>query len=163
MKLHGSGVTLCLGYGSTCLEDVGINRSPHAGFLENCSGSRRSRSQRIQAATLGTKLLARQVQGRSSSTTPFRKPISLSAEMNGKCTEASYGHTATKGTCKDSSSTIDSVQGSVTGYKDVSRVDGRAPTSAVARQHVSAAIKADQSSFQSYRSGVLTASCGVFQ
>ena len=34
------------------------------------------------------------------------------------------------------------------GCKDVSKVDGRAPMSAVARQHVSAAIKADQSSFQ---------------
>ena len=67
-------------------------------------------------------------------------------------TKASYSYTATKGTCKDSSSTTDSVQGSVTGYKDVSKVDGRAPMSAVARQHVSAAIKADQSSFQPYRS-----------
>ena len=70
------------------------------------------------------------------------------------CTEASYSFTATKGTCKDSSSTIDSVQGSVTGYKDVSRVGERVPMSAVARQPVSAAIKADQSSFQPYRSGV---------
>ena len=70
------------------------------------------------------------------------------------CTEASYSFTATKGTCKDSSSTIDSVQGSDTRYKDVSRVGERAPMSAMARQPVSAAIKADQSSFQSYRSGV---------
>ena len=70
------------------------------------------------------------------------------------CTEASYSFTATKGTCKGSSSTIDSVQGSVTRYKDVSRVGKRAPMSAVARQTVSAAIKADQSSFQSYRSGL---------
>ena len=56
------------------------------------------------------------------------------------------------GLARISSSTTDSVQGSVTGYKDVSKVDGRAPMPAVARQHVSAAIKADQSSFQSYRS-----------
>ena len=83
----------------------------------------------------------------SSWTTP-----SFSREENILCTEASYSFTA-KGTCKDSSSTIDSVQGSVTRYKDV-RVGERAPTSAVARQPVSAAIKADQSSLQSYRSGV---------
>ena len=68
------------------------------------------------------------------------------------CTKASYSYTATEGTCKDSSSTVDNVQGSVTGYKDVSKVDGRAPMSAVARHHVSAAFKADQSSFQPYRS-----------
>ena len=70
------------------------------------------------------------------------------------CTEASYSFTATKGTCKDPSYTIDSVQESVTRYKDVSRTGERAPMSAVARQLVSAAIKVDQSSFQSYRSGV---------
>ena len=63
--------------------------------------------------------------------------------------EASYSYTATKGTCKDSSSTVDSVQGSVTGHKDVSTVGERAPMLAVAKQPVSAAIKADQSSFQS--------------
>ena len=48
------------------------------------------RSQRIQAASLGTKLLARWVQERSFTTTSFREPISLSAEKNGLCTEASY-------------------------------------------------------------------------
>ena len=107
------------------------------------------RSQRILVANPGTKLLARRVQERSFTTTLFREPISLSAQKNGLCTEASLSYTATKVTCKDSSSTVDSVQGSVTGYKDVSTVGERAPMSAVARQPVSAAIQADQSSFQS--------------
>ena len=36
------------------------------------------------------------------------------AEKNDRCTEASYGYTTTKGTCKVSSYTLDIVQGSVT-------------------------------------------------
>ena len=40
------------------------------------------------------------------------------------CTEDSCSYTATNGTCETSSFTTDSVQGSVTGYKDVSKVDG---------------------------------------
>ena len=40
----------------------------------------------------------------------------------GTCTEDSYSYTATNGTCETSSFTTDSVQGSVTGYKDVSKV-----------------------------------------
>merc|ERR1712227_13151 len=66
------------------------------------------------------------------------------AEKNAMCTEDSYSYTARKGTCKASSCTVGLAQGSVTGYKDVS-----------------IAIEADQSSFQSYSSGVLTASCGT--
>merc|ERR1712209_276803 len=66
------------------------------------------------------------------------------AEKNAMCTEDSYSYTARKGTCKASSCTVGLSQGSVTGYKDVS-ID----------------IEADQSSFQSYSSGVLTASCGT--
>ena len=42
------------------------------------------------------------------------------AEKNDLCTEVSYSYTTTKATCKDSSCTVDIVQGSVTGYKDVS-------------------------------------------
>ena len=38
MKFHGSGAASCRGYESGCLEDVGIDRSPNTGFLENCPG-----------------------------------------------------------------------------------------------------------------------------
>ena len=163
MKFHESGAAPCRGYGSACLEDRRISRSPYSSFLENCPGSWWSRSQRIPAASLGTKLPARWAQGRSSTTTPFRKPISLSAETHGLCTEASYSYTGTKGTCKVSSCTVNSVQGSVTGYKGVSTVGERTLMSAVAWQPVSIASETDQSSFQSYSSDVSTASCGVFQ
>ena len=59
-----------------CLGDGRINRSPHSSFLENGSRSRWSRSQRILAANLGTKLLAKGVQESCSITTSFREPIS---------------------------------------------------------------------------------------
>ena len=59
------------------------------------------------------------------------------------CTKASYSSTGTKGTCKDSSCTVNSIQGSVTGYKGVSTVNERTLMSAVARQLVSTAIEAD--------------------
>ena len=107
-----------------------------------------ARSQRIQAGSLGTKLPARWTQGRNSSTTPFRKLISLSAEMNGMCTEASYSYTGTKETCKDSNCTVNSVQGRATGYRGVSTGGERTLMSAVARQPVSTAIEADRSSFE---------------
>ena len=35
MKLQESGAAPCRGYGSACLEDGRIDRSPHPGFLEN--------------------------------------------------------------------------------------------------------------------------------
>ena len=66
MKFRESGAASCREYGSTCLEDVEIDRSPKTVFLENCPGLRWSRSQRILAATFGTKLVARRVQERSS-------------------------------------------------------------------------------------------------
>merc|ERR1712211_156940 len=83
------------------------------------------------------------------------------AEQNAICTEKSYRYTASDGTCDTSSCTVGLSQGSVTGYKDVSTDSEQALMSAVAQQPVSIAIEADQSSFQSYSSGVLTASCGT--
>jgi len=56
-------------------------KAPYSSFLEYCPGSRWSRSQRILAATLGTKLLARRVQERSSSATSFREPIHSTADV----------------------------------------------------------------------------------
>ena len=76
--------------------------------------------------------------------------------MNGKCTEASYSYTATKGTCKAPNPSVELAQGSVTGYKDVSFAGERALMSTVALQQVSIAIETYQSSFQSHR-GVINA------
>merc|ERR1712011_56085 len=52
-------------------------------------------------------------------------------------------------------------KGGVAGYTDVSKDNEQALMSAVAQQPVSIAIEADQSSFQFYSSGVLTASWGT--
>ena len=83
------------------------------------------------------------------------------AEQNAVCTEKSYRYTATDGTCAESSCTVGIPKGGVAGYTDVSKDNEQALMSAVAQQPVSIAIEADQSSFQFYSSGVLTASCGT--
>jgi len=81
------------------------------------------------------------------------------AKSNGGiCTEAAYPYTASKGTCVDSKCTKTAAPKSFT---DVSKNSESALMSALAQQPVSVAIEADQSSFQLYKSGVLTASCGT--
>ena len=102
------------------------------------------RSQRILAASLGTKFDHNVILGAD-----FALCLRFMPRKNGLCTEASYSYTATKETCKDSSCAVDRVQGSVTGYKDVSTVGEPVLRSAGARQPVSTTIHADQSSFQS--------------
>jgi len=75
----------------------------------------------------------------------------------GLCTEAAYPYTAQDGTCKSScTKTV-----TISGYTDVSHDSDVALATAVAQQPVSVAIEADQSSFQFYSSGVLTAACGA--
>ena len=69
------------------------------------------------------------------------------AEKRDLYTEAKYSHTTTKGTCKDSSCTVDIFQRSVTEYKDVSTDIAQALILAAAQQPVSTAIEADQCSF----------------
>ena len=76
------------------------------------------------------------------------------AEKHDLCTEP-VTVTSQQRALANSSCTVDIIQGSVTGYKDVSTVGERALMSAVARQPVSTTIEADQSSLQSYMSGVL--------
>merc|ERR1712232_1014746 len=79
-------------------------------------------------------------------------------------TEASYPYTARDGTCK-SSFTAAIPNGGVTGYKSVgstfSGASKSAMQSAVQQQPISIAIEADQYSFQSYKSGVLSSGCGT--
>merc|ERR1711967_52478 len=79
-------------------------------------------------------------------------------------TEASYPYTARDGTCK-SSFTAAIPQGGVTGYKSVGNIffgaSKSSMQSAIQQQPVSIAIEADQSSFQSYKSGVLSSGCGT--
>merc|ERR1711935_195630 len=87
-------------------------------------------------------------------------------------TEASYPYKAADGTCKTSFTTA-IPQGGITGYKSVGKVRChqrqacRFDTSvedlqsALMQQPVSIAIQADQSSFQSYKSGILSSGCGT--
>jgi len=76
----------------------------------------------------------------------------------GLCSESAYPYTAQDGTCK--SSTCQKVT-QISGYQDVTTYNDNALATAVAQQPVSIAIEADQSAFQFYSSGVLTAACGT--
>jgi C1A family cysteine protease len=76
----------------------------------------------------------------------------------GVCTESAYPYTAKAGTCKTSCGTKYATPKS---YTDVTKNDVNSLMSALNKQPVSVAIEADQSTFQMYKSGVLTASCGT--
>ena len=79
----------------------------------------------------------------------------------GITTEASYPYTSgagVTGSCKGTGNSV--VNSAPTGFTDVQAGSVSALESAVAQQPVSIAIEADQASFQSYKSGVLTAKCG---
>jgi len=75
----------------------------------------------------------------------------------GLCTEAAYPYTAADGTCQTSCTKVTTISG----YTDVTPDNDNAFATAVAQQPVSIAIEADQSSFQFYSGGVLTAACGT--
>jgi C1A family cysteine protease len=91
------------------------------------------------------------------------KAFSWIQSNGGLCTEAAYpyvsGTTLKNGACQ---TTCSNVAGSkVTKYTDVTTNSDAAMMSALAQQPVSVAIEADQSTFQLYSSGVLTAACGT--
>merc|ERR1711909_154839 len=67
------------------------------------------------------------------------------------------GYTATDGSCKESSCTVGIPAGTVSGYQNIDTTNDALKT-AVAKQPASVCVKAD-STFQSYRSGVLSKSC----
>jgi cathepsin L len=79
-------------------------------------------------------------------------------QKNGLCGESAYPYTARDGTCKSSSCTAQPYT-QISGYKDVTHTEN-ALGAAVDSEPISVAIEADQSSFQLYKSGVLTAACG---
>ena len=81
-------------------------------------------------------------------------------EQNSVCTEKSYCYTATDGTCASSRGTEGIPHGEVVGCTNVSKDNEQAMMSGKAQQRVSIYIETDQSSFQFYSSGALTASCG---
>jgi C1A family cysteine protease len=77
----------------------------------------------------------------------------------GVCSEDDYAYTARKGSCEDS--TCGTHYATPKSYTDVVKNSEDALMSALAQQPVSVAIEADQSTFQLYKSGVLTAECGT--
>lgn len=86
----------------------------------------------------------------------------------GLCTEADYPYTSGAGATGECLTTCTPVADSqVTGFVDVAPTPQVTPAtvaqmeSAVAQQPVSIAIEADQSSFQFYKSGVMTSACGT--
>lgn len=79
-------------------------------------------------------------------------------DNKGLCTEASYPYTAADGTCRAKSCTP---AATISGFKDVPSNSETALLTAIAQQPVSVAVEADQSSFQFYSGGVMTAACGT--
>jgi C1A family cysteine protease len=81
----------------------------------------------------------------------------------GLCTESDYpyfsGTTKTNGACQTSCKLVSGSE--IVKYVDVSPNSDSAMMTALAQQPVSIAIEADQSSFQLYKSGVFTGSCGT--
>merc|ERR1712070_113242 len=84
-------------------------------------------------------------------------------EAHGDSTEDDYSYTAATGTCKSSKETSASgvKSGKITSFSDVTTDNCAQMMAAVAKGPVSVAIEADQSTFQHYSSGILSASCGT--
>jgi KDEL-tailed cysteine endopeptidase len=78
----------------------------------------------------------------------------------GICTEQSYPYKAKDGTCKYSSCTLGIPAGGIAGVTHVKKGSSSDLQSALQKQPVSIGIQADQSSFQFYSGGILTAACG---
>jgi len=77
---------------------------------------------------------------------------------NGITSESRYPYTATgPNTCMSSGKPV---AASLVGFKDVPPGSELALITAIAQQPVSVAVEADQSVFQFYSGGVMTASCG---
>ena len=81
----------------------------------------------------------------------------------GLCTESGYpytsGSTGQKGTCYTTCTKNTAV--TPKSFTDVARNSDSALMTALAQQPVSIAIQANQPAFQTYKSGVLTGSCGT--
>jgi C1A family cysteine protease len=78
----------------------------------------------------------------------------------GIAAESSYPYTATDGSCRASSVSKKLAAGSVAGYKSVGK-NNAALQSALTSAPISVTVDADNS-WQLYRSGVLSKSCGIF-
>jgi len=82
------------------------------------------------------------------------------AASGGLCTEADYPYTGKTGLVCEASE-CGTKYDAIKSYSDVMADSEESLMAAVAEGPVSIAIEADQSTFQFYKTGVLTASCGV--
>ena len=85
------------------------------------------------------------------------------SKNGGLCSESDYpyvaGTTKSAGTCKTTCKNVD--YSDIISYIDVEPNSDNAMMMAISKQPISIAIEADQTSFQFYKSGVFTASCGT--
>lgn len=79
------------------------------------------------------------------------------AQTGGLCSEAAYPYVGQDGTCKKTCTRLVTVSS----YTDVPPKSDAALACAVQQQPVSIAVEGDQSAFQLYSGGVLTAQCGT--
>jgi C1A family cysteine protease len=78
-------------------------------------------------------------------------------DNKGITTEAAYPYKAVDGTCNKAVTAA----ATITGFTDVPANSEAALLAAIVLQPISVAVEADQDSFQSYQSGVMTAACGT--
>ena len=79
-------------------------------------------------------------------------------DNGGITSESNYPYQGVQGSCNQAAA--DQTAATIHGYKDVGATDEEL-MAAIAQQPVSVAIEADQSAFQFYSGGVLTAACGT--
>jgi len=79
---------------------------------------------------------------------------------NGLCSETDYAYHAKQAKCAATKCTAAIKPHDVTGFVDVHPKDPKALQEALVLGPVAVAIEADEMSFQFYKSGVLTATCG---
>ena len=77
-------------------------------------------------------------------------------DHGGLCSESDYSYHGKAGTCSKTCNAVVKVEG----FTDVESGNEQALKAAVAKQPVSVAIEADQRSFQFYKSGVFSSTCG---
>jgi C1A family cysteine protease len=81
--------------------------------------------------------------------------------VNGLCTESAYPYTAKDGTCKYPGSCTMSADSNVPKYTDIpAKSEATTFYTDAVQQPISIAIEADQTGFQSYKSGVFCGVCG---
>lgn len=88
---------------------------------------------------------------------PPPAPPPRSPDNKGITSETQYPYTAADGTCNKAVTSVATIDS----FTDVPANSETALLTAIVLQPISVAVEADQDSFQSYKSGVMTAACGT--